>query len=243
VFTLFVVPVDFDVTPAMYTWVVHKAVERLTPNIALISTDDYWNNATEIISASRTIPLNTPHEYLVSRMLTVGDFDSLIKLGIDKNFFSAKYSNVSRSKSLSTFHQEFDEDLYSIACNHLEALSDVDALLMWSNCSTIQLACKKHSIQTIFNELGPLRPPNYHPAAYFDFSGLHDKSSAEDRFVRFRSCCESGNITILDRRDLIRILRANKPDCAALGQKLTGVALLASGQFFLTTQINFRTIA
>lgn len=228
-FALFIAPFDFDLSTSTYAWVVHKAVERLSSRIALVSSNDYWSSADEIIRASQTIPTNSQYDYLVSRNLKVGDFESLIKLDIDKRRFSENHLALSRSKSLSIIQDELDEYLFSEVCDRIEALPSLKAGLMWSNCETIRGACEKYGIPTIFNEMGPLRPPNYHPAAYMDFGGLHHRNTATERFERFKTSCTGSSIEIMELEKLIYLLRSRNPEPCRSSAKYTGIALQSPG--------------
>lgn len=83
----------------------------------------------------------------------------------------------------------------------------LEALLLWTNCRSAVEAAKIASVPTIFNEVGPLRPPVYHPTAYFDFGGLHDQAQALARWNNFNARSKAASLPVLDRSSLCSLLR------------------------------------
>jgi len=62
------------------------------------------------------------------------------------------------------------------------AVNDIEAILTWCNCPSLNAAAKEKGIPVVHLEIGPLRWPQYRPTAYLDFSGVNGNTEAERRY-------------------------------------------------------------
>ena len=63
------------------------------------------------------------------------------------------------------------------------AVNDIEAILTWCNCPSLNAAAKEKGIPVVHLEIGPLRWPQYRPTAYLDFSGVNGNTEAERRYL------------------------------------------------------------
>ncbi len=239
-FAQFIVPYDFNSNIGAYTWVVHKAAQSLGSDLRLIASWDYWAKSSEIIDIAQNTAPNGDYEYLISRNLTSIAFSSLDFVNLDKHYFHSKYSSLPQSKVLSILQDGVDEELQANIYHGLVANTALEGLLLWTNCCSAVQAARQASVPTIFNEIGPLRPPIYHPAAYFDFRGLHDQAQAEDRWGSFWKDPRTASLPVLERSALLALLRQvplTKQVDRPTG--LIGVALQYPGGVHLKYSSNF----
>lgn len=204
-FAQFIIPYDFDSHTGAYTWVVHKAAQGFKSDLRLIAPWDYWIKSSEIINITKSVQFDGDYEYLTSRELTQFDFNSIDFVYLDKEYYRSRYSCTPQAKVFSLLQDEVDEKLQSDVQHGLVSDPRFEALLLWTNCRSAVEAAKVASVPTIFNEVGPLRPPVYHPTAYFDFGGLHDQAQALARWSNFNS--KAASVPILERSSLCNLLR------------------------------------
>lgn len=62
--------------------------------------------------------------------------------------------------------------------------NDVEAVVTWCNCPSLNEVAQARNIPVIHLELGPLRSPDYRPTMYVDFSGVNGNSEAKKRYER-----------------------------------------------------------
>ncbi|WP_427914256.1 GT99 family glycosyltransferase N-terminal domain-containing protein [Ramlibacter sp. MMS24-I3-19] len=81
---------------------------------------------------------------------------------------------------------EPDEQLacaLSASLDHMQSRTGPpEAVITCVNCATLSAVCKQRGLPLIHMELGPLRPPNFLPTVYFDFSGVNGQTEAQARF-------------------------------------------------------------
>ncbi|UDG79560.1 GT99 family glycosyltransferase N-terminal domain-containing protein [Candidatus Steffania adelgidicola] len=65
----------------------------------------------------------------------------------------------------------------------LKNVSDIECILTWCNCPSLNQVATKKNIRVINLELGPLRHPHYLSTGYFDFHGVNGNTEAEKRFL------------------------------------------------------------
>ena len=67
--------------------------------------------------------------------------------------------------------------------DQLELLpQDIELILSWSNCPSLEAVAAERGIPVAYLEVGPLREPQYRSTAYFDFSGVNGNTEAEARY-------------------------------------------------------------
>ena len=76
-----------------------------------------------------------------------------------------------------TMHFDPFADAIFEAAENLAAGARIEAFLSWCNCPSLNKAAKKLNAPVIYNEVGPLRGPNYVGTYYFDFSGVNGNST------------------------------------------------------------------
>lgn len=59
---------------------------------------------------------------------------------------------------------------------------DIEAILTWCNCPSLEAAAAARGIPVLHLEIGPLRWPHYRPTAYLDFCGVNGNTEAERRY-------------------------------------------------------------
>lgn len=63
----------------------------------------------------------------------------------------------------------------------------IDYFVSWFNCPSLSFIADKYNIRIIFNELGPLRYPNYKSVFYFDFKGVNGACSVLEVYDTFKN--------------------------------------------------------
>lgn len=103
---------------------------------------------------------------------------------VDESFFNDYISTCFNNpdelfkKFITEVIPELEEEILSA----LNKVSDVDCVLSWCNCPSLNAAAAKKNIKVVNLELGPLRSPEYLSTAYFDFSGVNGNTEAARRY-------------------------------------------------------------
>ncbi len=191
----FLYPFSLRGFDAPYLWIYYHQIQKLGgDNLAFILDESYKKPLEYFIQTNRN-ELNS--EY--------------VNQNINSTINNYKYY-ILPSKELQQIYSESDDlaffkkyltvvipDLYSLIFDILQlALKDykIDAVLSWSNCPSLQKACDDLSIKVIYNEIGPLRSPQFVSTGFFDFSGVNGCTSSERRFEDFLTEYREGAIKL-----------------------------------------------
>ncbi len=223
-------PIRSDEAP--YLWVAMKAIAGLNKDLTLISPEIYRKKFYEIVDIPPPESVDDPYEYLRSRNVGRTEFNNvpLINLPIDpfdkliENHFGpglAWRHCISRPVP----------DILDFLVNCQELSHSPEAILLWTNFFSVSSFAKSRSIPVIHNEIGPLRPPNYRPTAYFDLSGVNGKTEADRRWRTF--VATDVDVPILSRSELLQLMAVKLPnyieDTSSPKAYSAGVALQVPG--------------
>lgn len=86
----------------------------------------------------------------------------------------------------------------------LQRQGEIEAVLAWANCASIQAAASSLGIPIIHAELGPTRAPQFRPTGYFDFTGVNGNTEAGTRYARFAA--EGAGFAERTPMELLRLL-------------------------------------
>jgi hypothetical protein len=99
------------------------------------------------------------------------------------------------------------------------AVGEIEAVVTWSNCPSLNAVAQARGIPVVNLELGPLRWPAYRQTAYLDFSGVNGNTEAEERYL-------ASSFSFDGSRDQLRrffILEEDRP--RSLRSDVIGLAL------------------
>lgn len=95
----------------------------------------------------------------------------------DQNIFYVRYL-TEKMPSLQVFFRD-------ILSQVKKGGYQIEAVLSWGNCPSLESVAREHGIPIIYNERAPLRSPLFVETSYFDFSGVNGNTESSVRFERF----------------------------------------------------------
>ncbi|WP_426118415.1 GT99 family glycosyltransferase N-terminal domain-containing protein [Pseudomonas sp. DSP3-2-2] len=102
---------------------------------------------------------------------------------------------------------------------------DVEGVVTWCNCPSLNEAARTRKVPIIHLELGPLRDPFYRPTMYVDFKGVNGNSEAKARYDAIARSY-SGKLTTDELLNYFRTEPQTLPTSTNESQRLkTGIVL------------------
>lgn len=93
------------------------------------------------------------------------------------------------------------------ALQALARRSGVEAVLAFANNPSLSHVARMHHLPVVHCEYGPLRPPDYVMTGYWDRRGVSWGSDAARRYREFRRASIAAAVPVLDRHELLSVLR------------------------------------
>ena len=147
-------------------------------NIGFIGSGEYFDR--------QAIPFGEPIEIAstVFTCPTAGEFDQFLKISLPNEMgrlLSERFTNdIDLMRSITQDPILELENYIEIALLNLLGEFEIEAILIWGNCRSVESVAERLRIPVIHNELGPLRAPVYRPTFYFDFRGVNGNTTPAD---------------------------------------------------------------
>ena len=93
------------------------------------------------------------------------------------------------------------------ALDTLSTHEPIEAALLFINNPSVQRSAAARGIPVVHNEFGPLRPPQFVMTGYWDRTGVSLKSEAARRYAAFRTERVRNRLPLLERDEILCVLR------------------------------------
>jgi GT2 family glycosyltransferase/glycosyltransferase involved in cell wall biosynthesis len=207
--SIFLPAYPFRGVKAPYLWFFYRVLTSIKEPIYFIMGEDYLSPL-ELWKKEKRWELEQDSQKRLGFSLPdLNDINNKNKINfIDESFFS-DYIEMCYNNPDELFKKFITEIIPELEAEILSALNNVEnieCVLTWCNCPSLNAAAKKKNVKVVNLELGPLRSPEYFSTAYFDFSGVNGNTEAERRYQ------ESGyNFNENTQIEQLRDFFANKP--------------------------------
>ena len=196
---------------APYLWMFYKFLTSTKGDLHFFAHKDYLKDPSSWAESDRWELQESSQRdlgYEIPDSVRLAEVSySLMSDGIFKKILTNSCGNPLKAfeKILSEVVPELSK-YYDVELKKLSKSKQVNAILSPINCPSLQIVAREIGIPLIHFELGPLRRPGYIDLAYFDFSGLNERSEFADRFHRFKRTPSAKNVTDLSlvRRHYLR---------------------------------------
>ncbi len=103
------------------------------------------------------------------------------------------------------------EVAFTASLRALDSRTRVEAILAFANNPSVSQVAREHGLPVVHNEFGPLRPPGYVMTGDWDRRGVSRTSEAASRYSTFRRAAIAGRVGLLDRQEMLEVLRRTPP--------------------------------
>jgi len=210
-FASFLYPYNFRNNEAPCLWSFYKQLSSFDRDeILYIGSKEYFNAPEYFARNNRwevKPELAACLQYVIPSSGAVESAQKSIICGDIFNALDRKFNNnlAVWTMLLTQRYAPLEDELESIV-ERVAHERKIDAFLSWSNCESLNYVARKHGIPVIYNELGPLRPPNYVFTGYFDFCGVNGNTEARKRYGAFCKEAESGTLPILSKAEILDLM-------------------------------------
>ena len=232
-FISFLYPINIRNTEAPYLWVFYKQLYEMYPEeVVFMGSKEYFYNPEYFKKKGR---MEVERDNCTYNSYTVPSPERIAK------YRKYIFDDIAIEKIISKYNKEindvwrdllirrnelFEEEIEKVLNQIMDENKNVEGIIAWCNCPSLDHVAKKHNIRIIYNEIGPFRPPYYRYMAYFDFSGVNGNTECSKRYSTFKEECIRLNYTIplFNREELLSFL-SNYPivECEEIYK--VGVAL------------------
>lgn len=192
----FLYPFNLRGVDAPYLWVYYHQLAKFLPDEITFIGDESYLYELEYFRKNKRWEIS--NEFVTQKnFFAQNDFSYLC---LDKTKLMGIYNKY--EDDLVFFKEYLTSDIPELAdiikaaIKKLLQTTTVDAVISWSNCPSLQEVCNEYSIPVIYNEVGPLRSPVFLYSSFFDFNGVNGNTSVGNRFAKFISAFDSGNIEL-----------------------------------------------
>lgn len=210
-FLSFLYPYHIRGVEAPYLWVYYKQLNEFKSDEVIFWGDkSYFRDP--ILYKERTelnLDVATSYQYKIPDKEKIDGYNNIIINSDEiKNILGSLSSNngwtslmLEKNKLLEIF---FEEQLKEI----LESYN-IEAILTWCNCVSLETVAEKYSIPVIHNEVSPFRAPCHRYLAYWDLYGVGGNTSAYQGYKKFKQELEKEkyNIELLSKEEILSFLR------------------------------------
>lgn len=181
----FLYPFPLRSIEAPFLWVYYCQTNYLNASEVEFILDDTYLQGNRYFKEKMRWENNPMFGYAVSDEKS----SKYVKHVLDANKLDIIYKSYSNDleffcKYLTEEIPKLSDILYEVLKKILQE-KKIEAVLSWSNCPSLDRVCKELGLTIIYNELGPLRSPNFINTAFFDFSGVNGNTSSSLRFKNF----------------------------------------------------------
>ncbi|NIC25163.1 GT99 family glycosyltransferase N-terminal domain-containing protein [Serratia plymuthica] len=201
--SVFLPAYPFRGVKAPYLWFFYRVLTSIKEPVRFIMGGDYLSPLELWEKEHRWELEEDSQKRLGFRLPDLNDLEDNHKISlIDESFFGDYIEQCFNNPDelFKKFITEVIPELESEILSALNNADDIECILTWCNCPSLNSAAKKRNIRVVNLELGPLRSPEYLSTAYFDFSGVNGNTEAARRY--HESCYNfNENTQIGDLRD------------------------------------------
>lgn len=220
----FLLPFPLRGYPAPYLWVYYRLLSAIGERMLFIASEDYKRDPQHWAEQNRweLQPGNAQRlEYRVPGHAQIGAHEYRF---LGEAVFAALLAE-SGGNPIAAFRRLLSERVACLDAAFADILAqpsarNLEAILTWCNCPSLEAAAAARGIPVVHLEIGPLRWPHYRPTAYFDFSGVNGNTEAERRYRAAGFRAEGFDIAALRR-----FFHPEAADAAPPPQYRLGVAL------------------
>ncbi|OBY92654.1 hypothetical protein A6723_003585 [Pseudomonas sp. AU11447] len=178
---IFLPPYPFRGLPAPYLWVFYRFLTQVDEPLYFITGEEYldlsgnaqrWEHSDDAIQRlGYKIPTAEVFERHSFHLLREGVFEELL---------TKHYGNP-----IQVFREFLTQNIPPLGHELAQALDhepELEAVITWCNCPTLEHLAEQRGIPVLHLELGPLRSPHYLNTAYLDFCGVNGNTECQRRF-------------------------------------------------------------
>lgn len=220
----FLLPFPLRGAPAPYLWVYYRLLSSFDERMLFIVSEDYTRDPQCWQDEQRWELLPGNAQRLEYRVPTRAGIERHAYRFIDESVFVALLAECG-GNPVAAFRRLLSERVACLDAAFADVLAqpsarDLEMILTWCNCPSLEAAAAARGIPVVHLEVGPLRWPHYRPTAYFDFSGVNGNTEAERRYLAADFCTEGFDIGALRR-----FFYTGAVDASSTSQYKLGVAL------------------
>lgn len=183
----FLLPFPLRGCRAPYLWVYYRLLSSIGERMLFIASEDYTRDPQCWQGENRweLQPGNVQRlEYRVPTREQIEDHEYRF---LGESLFAALLAE-SGGNPIAAFRRLLSERVACLDAAFADILAqpgarDIEAILTWCNCPSLEAAAAARGIPVLHLEIGPLRWPHYRPTAYLDFSGVNGNTEAERRYL------------------------------------------------------------
>ncbi len=170
---------------ASYLWFFYRIVTSVQEPVYFLMGEDYLTPLAQWQDEGRWEMLPDSQKRLGYTLHDVSSDQGMHHFSIlDESFFDdyLKKCFNNPDELFKKFITGVIPELDSIISAGLSKRDDIECVLTWCNCPSLNVAAARHGIKVINLEIGPLRAPEYLSTAYLDFTGVNGNTEAEARY-------------------------------------------------------------
>jgi capsule polysaccharide export protein KpsC/LpsZ len=172
-------------------WFFYKALSTLTEPVHFILSKEYFYPSSYWKERKRWEPKKHNQDKHGYSLPTQSQLEQCQFSLMDEGLFEKHLQQHANSTQF--YNAWLTEDIPEITSHIRSILSDIpdlEAVLIWNNCASLNAAAKSLNIPVIHMEQGSLRSPEYASTFFFDFKGVNGSAEAEDRYYRAGPECK-----------------------------------------------------
>ncbi|WP_312209202.1 GT99 family glycosyltransferase N-terminal domain-containing protein [Pseudescherichia sp.] len=189
--TVFLAPYPFRGHQAPDLWFFYKVLTSVKEPVHFILSKDYFNSVEYWQERFRWEPKEYNQRKHGYTLPTQQQLDNCQFTLLDEAFFEQHLQNYANPTEfykawLTEDIPELRQKLKYILAN----ISHPEAVLVWNNCASLNLAAEALNIPVVHFEQGSLRLPDYFSTFFFDFQGVNGSAEAESRYLNAAEECK-----------------------------------------------------
>ncbi len=172
---------------ANYLWFFYRIVTTFREPVYFIMGEDYLKPVEQWSQEDRWEILPDSQKRLGFKLPDFDEFRKNHKFSILDESFLNDYLDECFNNPDEIFKKFITEVLPELECeiySSLNKVNNLECVLSWCNCPSLNSAAERKNIKVINMEMGPLRAPDYLKTAYFDFKGVNGNTEAEARYFQ-----------------------------------------------------------
>lgn len=183
----FLLPFPLRGAPAPYLWVYYRLLSSFDERMLFIASEDYTRDPQCWQDEQRWELLPGNARRLEYRVPTRAEIDRHAYRFVDESVFAALLAECG-GNPIAAFRRLLSARVACLDAAFADILAqsdarDIEAILTWCNCPSLEAAAAARGIPVVHLEIGPLRWPHYRPTAYFDFRGVNGNTEAAQRYA------------------------------------------------------------
>ncbi len=183
----FLLPFPLRGHRAPYLWVYYRLLSSIGERMLFIAGEDYTRDPQHWQDAKRWELQPGNAQRLGYRVPTREQIAGHAYRFLGEAVFTALLAECG-GNPIAAFRRLLSERVACLDAAFADILAqpgarDIEAILTWCNCPSLEAAAAARGIPVVHLEIGPLRWPHYRPTAYLDFCGVNGNTEAERRYL------------------------------------------------------------